>query len=277
MNELLVIGKGFLGTRIADFFNCPAINTRINTYEDLQKEIDTHHPQVLINCVGNFGKNVDDCEINKTESLLAHSFIPLLIAEAAIRNGLKMVTISSGCLYHYDYKLNRPITEADAPDFFDLFYSRTKIYAEAALASLGRAANILQLRIRMPLDYIPHPRNLLDKLLTFKSVWDIPNSATYVPDLLDAMKHLIKIDAEGIYNIVNYGGLRYRELLEEYRKYVPSFNYAIADLHDLKIVRTNLILSTDKLEESGFNVRDIHDVIPECVQKYIEIVNAKNQ
>ena len=117
----------------------------------------------------------------------------------------------------------------------------------------------------------------MDKLLMFKSVWDIPNSATYVPDLLDAMKHLIKIDAEGVYNIVNYGGLRYRELLEEYRKYVPSFNYSIADLHDLKIVRTNLILSTDKLEESGFNVRDIHDVLPECVQKYIELINAKNQ
>jgi nucleoside-diphosphate-sugar epimerase len=167
-----------------------------------------------------------------------------------------------------------PIEETEGPNFFDLFYSRTKIYTEAALSSIKSSGNILQLRILLPLDFKPHPRNLLDKLIGFKNVIDIPNSITYIPDFLDAMKYLIKNDAEGIYNVVNYGGLRFRTLLEEYRKYVPTHNYAITEPRELKLIRNNLILSTDKLEESGFPVRDINDVIPECVEKYINLLRT---
>jgi nucleoside-diphosphate-sugar epimerase len=195
--------------------------------------------------------------------------VPILLAEAAIRNGIKLVHISSGCIFNYDYK-DLPIDEEHRPDFFDLYYSRTKIYAETALYSLSNAANILQLRIRMPIDYEPHPKNLLTKLINYPTVIDIPNSITYIPDFLEMAKHLIAKDAEGIYNCTNYGAIKHREILEEYRKYAPNHQYAIMEVAELKLVRTNLILSTDKLEESGFPVRDIHDVIPECVEKYVQ-------
>jgi len=269
MSELLVFGKGWIGSRVADYFKCPISSVKITTYEDIQKEIDTLKPKVLINCVGHFGKDVDDCEIDKTKTLHTLTTVPLLFAEAAMRNGLKLVHLSSGCIFNYDYKLNTPLTEDAQPDFHDLFYSRAKVYTESALISLGDAANILQLRLRMPLDCIPHPRNLLDKLLMYKSVIDIENSVTYIPDFLDAMRHLIKTDCQGIYNVVNFGGLRYRQLLEEYRKHVPTHNYAIMELSELHLVRTNLLLSTDKLDAAGFLIRDIHDVLPECIEKYI--------
>jgi dTDP-4-dehydrorhamnose reductase len=267
--EILVFGAGWIGSRISSFLNCPVVKRRLNTYEDIQEEIDRTKPKVIINCIGHFGKNVDSCELDKTKTLFAHSFVPLLLGEAAVRNAIKLVHISSGCVYNYDYKLNRPLAEDTPVDFFDLYYSRSKIYAETALSALGDSTNILQLRIRMPLDYIPHRRNLLDKLVDFSSVIDIPNSVTYIPDFLEALKHLLKLDAEGVFNVVNYGGLRYREILEEYKKYDLAFGYAITDLNSLKMVRTNLILSTDKLEETGFTVRDIHDVLPECVEKWV--------
>ena len=269
MSDILVFGKGWIGSRVSSFLDCSSTGRKISTYEDIQEEIDLYKPKAIINCIGHFGKNVDDCEIDKTKTLISHSLVPILLAEAAIRNGLKLVHISSGCVYNYDYKLNRPIPEDKPVDFFDLYYSRSKIYSEAALSAIGEAANILQLRIRMPLDYIPHRRNLLDKLVSFGSVLDIPNSVTYIPDFLAALKHLLKLDAEGIFNVVNYGGLRYREILEEYKKYDPTFGYAITDLNSLKIVRTNLILSTDKLEETGFNVPDIHDRLEECLSKWV--------
>jgi 3,5-epimerase/4-reductase len=276
MSEILVFGKGWVGKRIADYLQCNSSDARINTYEDVQAEIDKYKPKVIINCLGHFGKNVDDCEINKTKTLSSHTFVPLLLVEGCIRNNIKFVHLSSGCIFHYDYEKNKPLTEMDSPDFYNLYYSRTKIYTEAALYALKDSCNILQLRLRMPLDFIPHKRNLLDKLIEFKSVIDIPNSVTYLPDFLDGMRHLIKTDATGIYNMVNYGGLRFRELLEIYRQYRPNHSYAIADVKELKIVRTNLILSTDKLEESGFQVRDIHDVLVECVEKWMAIAKANN-
>ena len=277
MSDILIFGKGWIGSRLSDFLKCDSTDVRISTFGDVQNEIDKFKPKVIINAIGHYGKNVDDCELDKDKTLFAHSYVPLLLAEAAIRNGIKLVHISSGCIFNYDYKADNPRTEEEYPDFFDLYYSRTKIYAEWALLGLREAANILIVRPRMPLDFIPHPRNLLSKLLSYPTVIDIPNSASYVPDLLEMIKHLIKIDAEGVYNTVNYGGIRFREILEEYRKYNPQHSYAIVGMEELKIVRTNLILSTDKLEETGFEVRDIHDVIPECVQKYVDIVKQNGQ
>lgn len=274
--DILVFGKGWIGKRLQKYLDCNATDKRIASYEDVQKEIDTYKPKVIINCIGSFGKNVDDCEINKTKTITSNTFVPLLLAEGAIRNNVKLVHISSGCMFHYDYTKDRPLKETEQPDFYDLYYSRCKEYAEAALLALDDAANILIVRPRMPLDYIPHPRNLLDKLIKFKSVIDIENSVTYVPDFLAAIKHLISIDATGVYNTVNYGGLKFRELLEVYRTHYHTHSYAITSQSDLKIVRTNLLLSTDKLEESGFDVKDIHDVLKECVSKWVSITKGED-
>ena len=269
--EILVFGKGWIGSRLAQHLDCQSTGRRIATYEDVQEEIDKFKPKVIINCIGSFGRNVDDCEINKTKTIVATTFVPILMAEAALRNKLKLVHLSSGCIFHYDYDNQRPLKETEQPDFFDLYYSRCKEYAETSLLALGDAANILIVRPRMPLDYIPHKRNLLDKLVNFKNVIDLENSVTYVPEFLEAVKHLIKIDATGVYNCVNYGGLRFKELIEIYREFYPNHQYSIADKGDLKIVRTNLLLSTDKLEESGFEVKDIHDILRECVTRWVAI------
>lgn len=277
MSDILVFGQGWIGSRLTEDLKCNSTGRVITTYEDVQEEIDKFKPKAIINCIGHFGKNVDECEINKTKTLFAHSFVPLLMAEAAIRNGIKLVHISSGCIYNYDYANPHPIAEDLPPDFYDLYYSRTKIYTEAALLSLKDSIDLLILRIRMPLDIIPHKRNLLSKLLYFKSVIDLPNSVTYIPDFLEMVKHLMREGFEGVYNCVNYGGLRFRELLEEYRKYNPNHSYAIVDLKELKIVRTNLVLSTDKLEETGFQVRDIHEILPECVEAYVKNIKDNQQ
>ena len=81
---------------------------------------------------------------------------------------------------------------------------------------------------------------------------------------------LIKIDAKGIYNVVNKGALRYPELLNIYKEFAPDFEYKKIDFKKLNMVRTNLIMSTAKLERSGFKVRPIQEVLEECVKKYIK-------
>ncbi|MBN1913370.1 MAG: hypothetical protein JW788_03110, partial [Candidatus Omnitrophica bacterium] len=101
-----------------------------------------------------------------------------------------------------------------------------------------------------------------------KKIIDLPNSVTYIPDFLNAMRHLIDVRARGIYNVVNKGGLRYPDLMDAYKKYSPEFRYKVISIKKLHLTRTNLILSTRKLERSGFAVRKIKDVLNECVGSY---------
>ncbi len=270
MNKILIFGKGFIGERLQAAFNCDITDRMILTLSDVQEEIDKHNPDIIINCIGITGKtNIDGCEQDKENTLIANTFVPIMLAEAALRKNIKLVHISTGCIFHYDFAKDPPIDEERVPDYFDLYYSRSKIYSERALLPLVKQHNILIVRLRIPLDNRPSPKNLLDKLIKYRKVIDVPNSVTYIPDFLRALQHLITIDARGIFNVVNSGGLRYSDLMEVYKKYKPGFTYEVIPLEVLKLNRTNLILSTDKLEKSGFKVRPINDVLDECIVNYL--------
>ncbi|MFC1753751.1 sugar nucleotide-binding protein [Thermoproteota archaeon] len=272
-NKILILGNGFIANRLhknieKNTIICPQ---RINSFKVADRIFKKYKPAIAINCIGSIGRrNVDDCEINKDKTLLSNSYAPIILAEAAIRHKLKLIHIGSGCIFHYDYSSDRPISECKIPDCFDLFYSRSKIYAERVLEVLSSSNSILIVRPRIPLDCMPYPKNLLTKLLNFKKVIDIPNSVTYMPDFIEALKHLITIDARGIYNVVNKGTLRYPVLLDVYKRFVPDFKYKILNYNKLKLKRSNLILSVRKLERSGFKVRSINQILEECVKNYIK-------
>ncbi len=271
MNKrILILGKGFIGTRLREELDSEFFESPISTLTDAEQIISRFNPKILINCIGYTGRNVDECEVEKDRALLANTFVPIILGEACLRRNIKLVHISSGCIYSYDYSKDKPIEEDRPADFLGLYYSRTKIYAEKALEVILRKFPVLIVRIRIPLDNRRHPKNLLAKLINYKKVIDIPNSVTYIPDFIKALKHLLKINATGIYNVVNKGVLRYPELMDVYKKYVPNFEYEKINFKKLNLVRTNLILSTKKLEKSGFKVRDIHAVLDECVRGYLK-------
>jgi len=268
--KAVILGHGFIGQRIREELKYPISNIRIHNFSDIDTILKKYKPQVLINCIGHTGKsNVDDCEKALDKTLTTNTFIPTLLAEATRRHNIKLVHISSGCIYHYDYGKQSPVTETRPPDYYDLYYSRTKIYAERILSDLSKNQDILIVRIRIPLDNRPHPRNILTKLIKYKTIIDIPNSITYIPDFLKILQSLIKRNAKGIYNIALKGSLRYVELLDVYRKYRPHFQYKIIRLKDLKLIRTNLILSTKKLEKTKIKIRKPKDILEECVREYL--------
>lgn len=272
-SKTLILGGGYIGKKLQSEFGAKLYAGRIQTYDDVEKVIKKYHPSVVINCIGHTGKrNVDDCELVPDKTLSANTFVPILLAEAAFRHKIKLVHISSGCIYHYDYKKHNAIREERVPDYFDLFYSRTKIYTEHVLMQLAQRkdTNILITRIRVPLDNVPHPKNLLTKLIKYQKVIDAPNSVTYIPDYIKALRHLIKIDAKGIYNTVVKDPLIYPDLMKAYKKLRPDFAYSVIPLKKLKLTRTSLIMSTNKLEKTGFKVRSIKDIIKECVNQYVK-------
>jgi 3,5-epimerase/4-reductase len=269
-NKILIFGEGFIGSRLQDAFGCALSKRKIYSFKEAEEEVRKFSPKIIANCIGYIGRNVDDCELDKDKALISNVFVPVILGEVALRNKIRLIHISSGCIYRFNYSQDKPIRENKFPDFWELFYSRTKIYSEQALNLLANEYPVLIIRIRVPLDDRPHPRNILTKLIEYKKVIDIPNSITYIPDFIKALQHLIKIRARGIYNVVNKGTLRYPELLGVYQKYVPSFEYQIIDYKKLGLVRTNLILSTKKLEQTGFKIRSIKKVMEECVKSYLK-------
>jgi 3,5-epimerase/4-reductase len=269
--KILILGKGFIGERLQKELDCRIDGSMINCFSDAEKLVKKYNPRIIINCIGITGRrNVDDCELEKDAALLANSFIPVILAEVCLRSNIKFVHISSGCIFNYDYKKNEPIKENSKDYFFKLFYSRSKIYAERAIEPLIRDYNVLIARIRIPLLNAKHPKNVLDKLIKYRKVIDVANSVTYIPDFIRAIKHLIKINARGAYNVVNKGGLRYPKLMQIYQKYVPEFKFKVVALKKLGLTRTNLILSTSKLQKSGFRVRNINSILEECVKEYLK-------
>jgi len=269
--RILIFGNGYIGKRLAEGLNCNLSERRIYQTKDILEEVKKYKANIIINCIGYVGyDNVGDCETLQRKTLITNCTVPLMFAEAAVRTGVKVVHISSGCMYEYNYKKNKPIQESKKPDYFKLYYSRTKIYSEGALSTLIPDYNILITRIRIPLDDRPSRKNILDKLIKYKKVIDIPNSITYIPDFIEMVKHLIKVNARGIYNTVNKGKLYYKDLLDEYKCHKYDFDYKLIKLRQLKLNRTTMIMSTKKLENTGFKVRHIKDVITECVENYIE-------
>lgn len=259
MKGILIFGGGFIGSRLQKAYQCNLTTRRIYCIHDAILEIKKYKPSVIINCIGYTGeRNVDDCDLNVMRTTQSNIIVPIILAEAAFRTNVKLVHISSGCIYHYDYAKDAPITEEQEPDFFDLLYSRTKIYAEKAILPL----NPLIVRIRIPIDNIPHPRNIITKLLTFSKVLDIPNSVTYIPDFIHILRSLIVTDRTGIFNTVNEGGLRYPDILDMF-----GVEYEKITMKDLPTPRTNLLMSVDKLKKL-IPVRNINGVLKDCVKSY---------
>lgn len=269
-NKILILGSGYIGSRLEKEFGAPVSNKIVSTYKEAEEEVLRYDPKILINCAGFTGKNVDECEKHLDTTLFSNTYLPIILSEVALRHNIKLVHISSGCIFNFNYDLDNPIPEDKSPDFLNLFYSRTKIYSEMALSPLLAKYPFLIVRIRIPLDNRPSPKNLLNKLISYKKVIDIPNSVTYIPDFVRALKHLIDAGSTGIFNLVNKGSLRYPKLMEIYKKYNPEFKYEVIDYKKLDLIRTNLILSTEKLEKTGFKVRDINDILEECVQQYMD-------
>ncbi len=269
--EILILGKGYIGQRLKEGLNGTINDSKIHQLKDVQDLIHQFNPKIMINCIGYTGdRNVDDCELQPEKTIQANTFVPLLLAEGALRNNIKLVHVSSGCIYHYDYSQSKPIDEKKIPDYFDLYYSRTKIYSEKPLEILSRQFNILITRIRIPLDDRPHPKNLLTKLIQYKKVIDVPNSVTYIPDFIRALKYLLKKNAKGLFNVINKGALYYPDLLKIYQRHVPDFQFELIEYDKLKLKRTNLILTCKKLEKIGFPVRKTRDILEKCVQSYLK-------
>ncbi len=281
--KYLIFGRsGWLAQKFNKFLEDSEISeVDITDLGAIRKELDEKKPEVVINAAGITGRpNIDWCEEHKLETITGNVTGPLNILQVCEERKIYWVHLSSGCIFqgsgphHKGFSaLGRPASgwieedEATPPSF----YSWTKFWADEILKNFP----ILIVRLRLPVDVEPNPRNLIDKLLKYDKVIDSKNSVTVIPDLMEATRQLIDKKRTGIYHVVNPGFISPSEIMELYKKIVdPSHKFEVVSDKELykkglvKAVRSNCVLNSDKLQKEGIILKPIKERIVEVLKEY---------
>lgn len=266
----IVFGNGYIGNRLAALLpGAEIVATDIADREAIFTVLKERRPNVAVNCAGKTGRpNIDWCENHAITTMRSNAIGPVVLAEECTAAGIFMAHVGSGCVYEGDNG-GRGFSEEDPPNFGGSLYSLSKSLAERALMQFP----VLQLRLRMPVDAVPGPRNLISKLVGYKRIISVPNSVSVLDDFLSATVRLIGVRRIGIYNIVNTGSITQSEILDMYREIVdPAFVYETMTVDDLhwktKARRSNCVLSTAKIEAEGISLPAVHVAVEMALRRY---------
>ena len=271
--KILIIGKGYLGTRCAVAWKNAVISDKIiATVKDVEELIDQHHPDGILNAAGVVGKpNVDWCETHQIETIKGNTILPLIIAEACQNKGIYLLHMATGCVFYGQSPHGGPWTEEDYGNPAAV-YTKSKFAADLVLSTLP---NVGIARIRMPFDSQSHPANLIDKLSKYEKIVDVENSMTVVDDMVDVFYKLLEKKAEGIFHVTNPGSIKHKEIMELYKKYVdPSHSNKWITEEDLVKLglankkRSNNIMTSINLKKYGITMRPIKEAVTEALKKY---------
>jgi len=268
--KYLIFGNGYLGQKFKKHFKDSVMSeVFVKDEKDVEKEIEKYKPEWVLNCAGITGRpNIDWCEDNKDATFEGNVLLPLTIAKACKKKGVKMMHLGSGCVYFGDNN-GKGWSEEDAPNFAGSFYSKTKAMSEDMLKDY----DVLQLRLRMPIDAdISSERNFIKKITNYEKVIDIKNSMTIVDDLLRVAEALISKNKTGIYNTVNPGPMSHSEILDLYKEIVdPEFKYEIMSVEELhkttKAERSNCVLNAEKLARE-VELKPLRERLREIFKEY---------
>ncbi len=272
--KILIIGGGYVGNRCAEAWKDSVLETsKVYTKADVLALIDAHEPDVILNAAGVRGKpNVDWCETHQLETIVGNTQLPIAIAEACQERGIYLLHIGSGCIFYGDSPHeDKKWRESDFGNPVPV-YSRAKWAADLALSVLP---NIGIARIRMPIDWVPSPNNMIDKLATYPKVIDVENSCTIVDDMVDVFRQLLEKKAEGIFHVTNPGTIKHKEIVALYEELVdPNHTNEWISNDDLVKQglatkgRSNNFLASENLATLGIEMREVHVALRDTMEKY---------
>lgn len=279
MKYLIFGRRGWLAQKFNNYLEDSQISDAdITDLGAVKKELDEKKPKIVINAAGITGRpNIDWCEEHKLETVAGNVTGPLNILQVCQEKKIYWVHLGSGCIFQgsglasaeatADEKGFKEDDEANPPSF----YSWTKYWADSILKNFS----VLILRLRMPVDNEPNPRNLIDKLAKYSQVWNPQNSITIIPDLLWVAKQLIDKKRIGVYHVVNPGTIGPVEIMELYQKVInPSHKFKEITVEDFykqklgKATRSNCVLNTGKLQKEDINLKPIRERIVEMLKEY---------
>ncbi len=277
MKKILILGKGYIGNYLAraktndQIIHISKKDVDYSDYDVFDSFLKKETPDWIINSSGYTGKpNVDACENDKENCFLYNVKIPMIITDIANNQKIPIVHIGSGCVYS-GYEKN--YTEQDLCNFgeeneYSSFYSKTKNSFERLSSGYDRYI----LRIRIPFNGTPEPKNYLYKILNYDNLINKQNSLTCVDDLVDFVYKFIEKKPEfGLYNVVNEGSIdasHVVSLMKQNGLENPNWKFVSIEEANFKVQRSNCVLSTDKIKNINLTLPDVKQRIEESIKQY---------
>lgn len=283
MLKPVLLGTGFIGASLSEYLDSRNLNltTFSRAYLDytdskqLEYTLKSLGCNVLINCAGYTGSpNVDACELDKENCFFYNVTLPLRMAKVCEKLNIKLVNVSSGCIYT-GYSKN--FTEQDVPNFGiynseSSFYSKTKHICELNLAEY----DTITLRIRMPFNSKAQSKNLIYKIFKYDNIIDYPNSGTNTDNLNELIHNLIVTDAlkriNGPLNVVNPGiitGKKIADLLAKHGLQNPNWKIVNINELNIKAQRSNCVLDDKKAVSEALLMPHVDDVLEDTIKKFV--------
>jgi dTDP-4-dehydrorhamnose reductase len=273
-NNILVIGTGKVSSVIARntyFSGATFVGRRlcdITNEGDIRTTLDSFRPSVVINCAGM--TDLERCQEEKAAAYLTNTVGPAKLLAECSRRSIKLVHISSGCLFDG----NEEVSNEDTRPSPSVWYTYTKMWADEFIAQFGYE-DYLILRPRQMISSVSHPTNMITKFLDLGeiSAIDEPNSVTCIEDFVDMIVHLLETNATGIYNCANSGFVTPLDVALGIQRHIDT-DYRVEKISYPELLemlpnrRVNTLLSIDKLIETGFIPRSAPDALEWCLRNY---------
>jgi len=294
--RLLILGNGYVGSTLAkklsSAYSVTTLTKRELDYTDrsklfmyLQKQ---REPFVyVINTCGYTGRpNVDACEDNIEDTWYYNVTVPVNIQKTCKDCGVRLIHISSGCIYDgYD----KEYTEEDEPNFGLLnpkssWYSKTKHACEMTL----KDRDVYIFRIRMPFCETWSKRNILYKLIKYDKIIDMKNSLTNLEDLAGFLLYFMADTLEherkhpfGLYNVVNPQPISTSEIAKILSAHgLGNKSWKTIDIDELytftKTCRSNCVLSDAKIAQLDLRLPNTHNSLIRCVTAMRDTQDIEN-
>lgn len=279
MKILVFGGRGFLGGRIAETLKAVVCTTDICNEKALIETLTLVRPNVVINAAGKTGHpNVDWCEANVQETFESNTVGPILLANLCASLGIHLIHLASGCIFYGRSTYPDGAWREDEPANPISVYSKSKYAADLALSCYP---NVAIVRLRMPIDGRPGPRNLITKLVRYKQVIDVANSVTVVDDLVEVARLLVEKRGTGIFHATNPGVIKHRHILAMYHEMVDSehrFEF-IPEQHLVSeglvvAPRSNCKLHSSRLEDLGIYMPTVLESVERAMKQYAKVVHG---
>jgi dTDP-4-dehydrorhamnose reductase len=189
----------------------------ISDQKRVQKEIETFHPEVVINAAAY--TDVDGCESRRELAFSVNAEGARNVALACAETRARMIHLSTD--YVFNGHSQSPYLEEDLPNPLNV-YGASKLQGERYIQETLRNYLI----IRTEWLYGRHGKNFVDTILSkagqqkeLRVVDDQRGAPTFTKDLGLAISRLIKIGALGVLHVTNSGSCTWfvfaREVLKE--------------------------------------------------------------
>jgi len=233
-SKVLVIGEGFIGKPLTTFLGADTTAKRLN--ELVAADLNPY--DVVINCAAK--TTIDWCEKNREETFDTNVIQAVRLAK--LTKG-KYVFFSSACIFKSDSVTD--INYEDSVPNPQCFYTYTKLMAEQLIQEVK--PDTLIIRPRLIISEKPHPRNTINKLLTYDKVLTTQESATVLEDLIPKVAELIANDEKGPFNIFNAGTISPAEIMITFRhKHLPITKAILDEVTQGKARRVCTVLGSKR-------------------------------